>query len=71
MNRRLKVHIPSDLFDRLKQTWLRTGIAMAEIVRQELECLLSEENGRPGFMSHAGAISGPRDLSLGKGFSDV
>jgi hypothetical protein len=64
-------HPTSDLFDRLKRTSLRKGISMAELVRQQLECLQSEENRTPRFLSHAGAIGKPRDLSSRKGFSYI
>jgi hypothetical protein len=69
MNRRLSVRLSCDLFDRLKQASLREGISMAEIVRRQLECLSPQRNNIPRFLRHAGAISGSRELSSGKGFA--
>jgi hypothetical protein len=41
---------------------------MGRIIRQQLESAQSAK-GSPRFMKHAGAISGPSDLSSRKGFS--
>lgn len=64
----LTLRVPEELADWLAETSKKTGIPVGRLVREQLERARQEQNGR-AFMRHAGAISGPRDLSARKGFS--
>jgi hypothetical protein len=52
----------------LKEMSRRTGLPVGRIVREELENAKAERGNQP-FLSLAGKIKGPPDLSSRKGFS--
>ena len=59
----LTVRLPKDLAE-----WLdRTGVSRGRIVRMELE--RARAAGRQSFLRLAGAVEGPADLSIRRGFS--
>lgn len=68
MSHTLTIRLTEELLAWLKETSRRTGLPMGRIIRQQLENAQSEK-GTLRFMKHAGAISGPPDLSSRKGFS--
>jgi hypothetical protein len=55
------------MLDWLKDTADRTGVPVGRIIRQHLE--QAKVGSKQRFMRHAGAITGPPDLSSRKGFS--
>ena len=68
MSHTLTIRLTQELLDWLKAASKRTGIPVGRLIRQRLEEMRSEE-GQQKFMRHAGALSGPPDLSSRKGFS--
>jgi hypothetical protein len=64
----LTLRVPEELAEWLADTSRKTGIPVARLVREQLEKARDRQSERP-FMRYAGALSGPRDLSLRKGFS--
>jgi len=67
MSNTLTIRLPDELAEWLTQTARKTGVPRGRIIRQQLEKARSSE-GRP-FLRLAGAIAGPTDLSMRKGFS--
>lgn len=68
MSHTLTIRLTEELLDWLKGLSRRTGIPVGRLIRQRLEDMKSED-GQQKFLRHAGAISGPSDLSSRKGFS--
>ena len=64
----LTLRVPQELADWLAEESKRTGIPVGRLVREQLE-KAREKKGSRAFMRHAGALTGPRDLSSRKGFS--
>ena len=70
MSLTLTIRITDDLAQWLKQVARRTGIPAGRIVREQLERAKSESSDNDqAFMSLAGAVDGPADISRRKGFS--
>jgi len=67
MSNTITVRLPDDLAKWLDQTAREAGLPKGRIFREELEKARNAA-GRP-FLRHAGAIAGPSDLSMRKGFS--
>jgi predicted transcriptional regulator len=67
MSNAITVRLPEDLAKWLELTALKTGLPKGRIVREELEKARNSAN-RP-FLRLAGAVAGPADLSMRKGFS--
>jgi predicted DNA-binding protein len=65
----LTIRLPDDLADWLAKTAKKTGIPQRRIVREQLEKAQNIE--KQGFLRLAGKVSGPRDLSQRKGFSQT
>ena len=63
----LTVRLPRDLAEWLDQTARKSGVARGQIVRMELE--RARQSSKQAFLSLAGAIDGPANLSTRKGFS--
>jgi len=73
MSNTITVRLPEDLAKWLDHAARQTGLPKGRIVREELErvrnsATRSDSANRP-FLRLAGAIAGPRDLSMRKGFS--
>jgi len=73
MSNTITVRLPEDLAKWLDHAARKTGLPKGRIVREELEkarnsATRSDSSNRP-FLRLAGAIAGPRDLSMRKGFS--
>jgi hypothetical protein len=68
MSHTLTIRLTEELLEWLKGLSRRTGIPVGRLIRQRLEEMKSED-GHQKFLRHAGAISGPSDLSSRKGFS--
>lgn len=68
MSNTLTIRLSEDLSDWLDETSRKTGVPRGQIIRQELE--RARRDGKQPFLSLAGAVDGPRDLSQRKGFSD-
>jgi predicted DNA binding CopG/RHH family protein len=68
MSHTLTIRLTDELLAWLKEISRRTGLPVGRIVRQQLESARAEK-GNQRFLRHAGLISGPADLSSGKGFS--
>jgi Ribbon-helix-helix domain len=64
----LTLRVPHELAEWLAEISEKTGVPIGRLVREQLEKARREESNRP-FMRHAGAISGPRNLSTRKGYS--
>jgi hypothetical protein len=68
MSNTLTIRLTDELLAWLKEMSQRTGLPVGRIVRQQLESAKAEK-GSQRFLSLAGKISGPADLSSQKGFS--
>jgi ribbon-helix-helix protein len=68
MSHTLTIRITEELAAWLKEMSQRTGLPVGRIIRQQLENARAEK-GNQRFLRHAGAMSGPPDLSTRKGFS--
>jgi hypothetical protein len=67
MSNTITVRLPKDLAEWLDDAARRTGLPKGRIIRTELERARASAD-RP-FLRLAGAIVGPSDLSMRKGFS--
>ena len=67
MSDTITVRLNPELATWLKETARRTGVPAGRIIREQLEKARAEGGSRR-FLSHAGKISGPRDLSSREGF---
>jgi Ribbon-helix-helix protein, copG family len=68
MGNTLTVRLPEELLKRLREKSRRTGLTVGRVVRESLESTLGDEN-EPGWMKHAGTMTGPKNLSSRKGYS--
>ncbi|MCP5110393.1 MAG: ribbon-helix-helix domain-containing protein [bacterium] len=68
MRTTITVRLPDDLAEWLSETARNTGLPVSRIVRDQLERARNQHDNRP-YLRHAGAVSGPPDLSSRKGFS--
>ncbi len=68
MSNTLTIRLPEDMIAWLKETSQRTGIPVGRLIREQLESA-REQKDEKRFMRHAGAISGPANLSSRKGYS--
>ena len=68
MSHTLTIRLTKELADWLAETASRTGMSQGQTVREQLEKARAAGAGQP-FMRLAGSVSGPRNLSLRKGFS--
>lgn len=68
MSNTITVRLTKPLAEWLAEEATRSGQSQGKIVRDQLEKSRQQRGGRP-FMKLAGKVSGPRDLSLRKGFS--
>jgi hypothetical protein len=69
MSHTLTIRLTNDLLSWLKETSLRTGVPMGQLVRDQLESARSN-SGKQRFLRHIGAISGgDPNASSRKGFS--
>jgi len=67
MSNAITVRLPEDLAEWLETAARKTGIPKGRIVREELE--KARNAAKRPFLRWAGAIAGPGDLSMRKGFS--
>jgi hypothetical protein len=67
MGNTITVRLPEDLAKWLDYTARTTGLPKGRIVREELE--KARNSARRPFLRWAGAVAGPGDLSIRKGFS--
>jgi predicted transcriptional regulator len=67
MSNTITVRVPEELAEWLEHTARKTGLPKGRIVRQELE--KARNSAKRPFLRWAGAIAGPSDLSMRKGFS--
>lgn len=67
MGNTLTVRLPEDLAEWLDETARRSGVSRGLVVRTELE--RARNAATQPFMSLAGAVRGPANLSSRKGFS--
>ena len=67
MSNAITVRLPEDLAEWLETTARNTGVPKGRIVREELE--KARNSTKRPFLRWAGAIAGPGDLSMRKGFS--
>jgi predicted transcriptional regulator len=67
MSTTLSIRLPDDLADWIKSTAENTNQTQGEVVRQELEKARQTSTEKP-WMKFAGAVSGPKDLSMHEGF---
>jgi hypothetical protein len=67
MSNTITVRLPEDLAKWLELAARQTGLPKGRIVREELE--RARNSGKRPFLHLAGAIAGPSDLSMRKGFS--
>ena len=67
MSHTLTIRLTSDLAAWLERTASLTGMSQGRLVREQLE--KAKAGSAPAFMRLAGAVRGPKDLSMRKGFS--
>jgi hypothetical protein len=67
MSNTLTIRLSKELAAWLEETSRRTGLPQGQIVREQLERARAAAPGQ-GFLSLAGVVRGPRDLSARKGF---
>ena len=67
MSHTFTIRLTPELAEWLATTAQKTGLAQGKIIRDQLEKARAAE--QQAFMRLAGAISGPWNLSLRKGFS--
>jgi predicted transcriptional regulator len=67
MSNTITVRLPEDLAEWLETVARKAGIPKGRIVREELE--KARNAAKRPFLRWAGAITGPSDLSMRKGFS--
>lgn len=68
MSQTITIRLTKDLADWLEQTAAQTGVSQGKLVRDQLEKAKAAAS-RQAFMSLAGAVRGPKDLSSRKGFA--
>ncbi len=68
MGHTITIRLGKELAAWLEETASRSGVPQGQIVREQLE-KAKAASGRRSFMRLAGAVTGPRTLSRGKGFS--
>jgi predicted transcriptional regulator len=67
MSNTLTVRLPPDLAEWLDRVARETGTSRGSIIRRELE--KSRQSSGKAFLRLAGAMEGPANLSVRKGFS--
>ena len=67
MSTTLSIRLPDDLAEWVRVTAEQTSQSQGEVVRQELEKARQGSEQKP-WMQFAGAVRGPRDLSMREGF---
>lgn len=67
MGNTITVRLPEDLAEWLELAARKTGVPKGRLVREELE--RARNSAQRPFLRWAGAIAGPSDLSMRKGFS--
>ena len=70
MSHTITIRLPEEVADWLREVSRKTGIPQGRIVREQLEKARENDLTTKKFMSLAGSISGPADLSLRKGFAE-
>jgi hypothetical protein len=68
MSHTITIRLNKDLADWLAETARRTGVSQGKVVRDQLEKAKAAVGNR-SYMRWAGYTSGPKDLSMRKGFS--
>lgn len=68
MSKTLTIRLTDEQAAWLAQAARRTGLPQGRIIRDQIE-LARTSGSLPSFMRLAGAIDGPDDLSMRKGFS--
>lgn len=61
------MRLPEDLAKWLDETARSAGVSRGRIVRMELD--RARKSSKQPFLQLAGAVDGPRDLSISNGFS--
>lgn len=69
MSHTITIRLNKNLADWLEETARRTGVSQGKVVRDQLEKAKASIGNRP-YMRWAGCTSGPKDLSMRKGFSN-
>jgi len=67
MGNTLTIRLPEELAEWLARTARKSGVSRGRIVRMELE--RARRSAKQPFLRLAGAVEGPPDLSMRKGFS--
>jgi hypothetical protein len=68
MSHTLTIRLTEELLEWLRGLSRRTGVPVGRLIRQQLEQMKAADGGQK-FLRHAGALTGPPDLSSRKGFS--
>jgi len=69
MSHTISVRVEPDLAAWLEKAAAESGLSRGQIVRDHLRKAKDSSKGEKPFMSLAGTINGPKDLSQRKGFS--
>ena len=67
MGNAITVRLPDDLAEWLERAARKAGVPKGRIVREQLE--KARGSAQRPFLRWAGAVTGPSDLSMRKGFS--
>ncbi len=68
MGQTITVRLTKELADWLEETAAKTGVSQGKLVRDQLERARAAAASQ-AFMRLAGAVRGPKDLSVRTGFS--
>ena len=68
MSNTITVRLDKDLAEWLARTAAASGVSQGKVVRDQLEKARTTHKPRP-YMRWVGCVSGPKDLSMRKGFS--
>ena len=68
MSHTITIRLNKELAEWLAKTAERTGVPQGKVVRDQLEKARASVGSRP-YMRWAGCVSGPKDLSMRKGYS--
>jgi predicted transcriptional regulator len=68
MGQTITIRLTKELASWLEKVAAKTGVPQGKIIRDQLEKAKASRSSQ-AFMSLAGAVRGPKDLSSRKGFS--
>jgi hypothetical protein len=68
MSHTITIRLNKELAEWMAETAAHTGVPQGKVVRDQLEKARASIGSRP-YLRWAGCVSGPKDLSMRKGFA--